>query len=61
MKQKTDLTEYVEQAAKLINLSLTPEDVPGVIENFSSIAAIATLVTEFNLPKEKEIAPVFKP
>ena len=62
MNEKTvDIAKYVEVAAKLIDLPLTPEYLPGVVENFSSIAAIATLVTEFNLPEEKEPAPVFKP
>ncbi len=62
MIEKTaNLAKYVEQAAQLMELSLTPEYLPGVIDNFTRIAAIASLVTEFNLPEEIEAAPVFEP
>ena len=53
--------KYVQQTAKLMNLKLTPEYLPGVIKNFTSLAEISTLVTEFNLPDDIEIAPIFKP
>ncbi len=34
---------------------------PGVIDNLTRIAEIATLVTEFELPENIEAAPIFKP
>ncbi len=62
MIEKTaNLAKYVEQAAQLMELSLTREYLPGVIDNFTRIAAIASLVTEFNLPEEIEAAPIFEP
>ncbi|MBD1906123.1 DUF4089 domain-containing protein [Funiculus sociatus GB2-A5] len=54
-------TEYVEQMAKLIDLPIKPEYLPGVGENFERIAAIAQIVTEFPLPDTIEAAPVFEP
>ena len=62
MSEKTiDLADYVEQTAQLLDLPLAPEHQDGVIENFIRIAAIAQLVTEFALPEDIEVAPVFKP
>jgi hypothetical protein len=51
----------VDQMAALVGLPLQPDHRPGVIENFARIRAIAQLVTEFPLPEEIEIAPVFEP
>jgi Asp-tRNA(Asn)/Glu-tRNA(Gln) amidotransferase C subunit len=56
-----DYSQYVKQAAQLIGLELTPEYLPGVIENFERIAKIASLVTEFELSPEIESAPTFEP
>jgi hypothetical protein len=53
--------EYIQKTAKLMQLKLTPEYLPGVVNNFNSLAEIATLVTEFELPDDIEIAPIFKP
>lgn len=55
------MADYVERTAQLLNLSIAPEYLPGVIDNMTRIAAIATLVTEFELPEDLEAAPVFKP
>jgi hypothetical protein len=60
-EQPTDMADYVERTAQLLNLSIAPEYLPGVIDNMTRIAAIATLVTEFELPEDLEAAPVFKP
>lgn len=54
------VAEYVEQIAKLLDLQLKPEHRIGVIENFSRIKAIASLVNEFPLPDNIE-APIFEP
>ena len=56
-----NVEEYVARTAELINLPLDPEHRPGVVVNFERIAAIARLVTEFPLPPEVEVAPVFEP
>ncbi len=56
-----NVEEYVDRTAELINLPLEPEHRPGVVVNFERIAAIARLVTEFPLPPEVEVAPVFEP
>jgi hypothetical protein len=56
-----NVEEYVDRTAELINLPLEPENRQGVVVNFERIAAIARLVTEFPLPPEVEVAPVFEP
>ena len=56
-----EIKQYVEQTAKIINLSIAPESLPGVIDNFNRIAEIADLVNEFNLPENIESASTFKP
>ncbi|OKH20166.1 DUF4089 domain-containing protein [Hydrococcus rivularis NIES-593] len=62
MNEKTlDVADYVERTAQLLDLSIAPEYLPGVIDNMTRIAAIATLVTEFELPEDLEAAPVFEP
>lgn len=60
-EESINLAEYVEQTARLIALPLAPEYRPSVVDNFTRIAAIATLVMEFPLPEEMEAAPVFEP
>jgi hypothetical protein len=56
-----NVEEYVDRTAELINLPLEPEYRQGVVVNFERIFAIARLVTEFPLPPEVEVAPVFEP
>jgi len=53
--------ELVDQMAALIELPIPPEYHAGVVENFDRIVAVAQLVTEFPLPEETEVAPVFEP
>ena len=60
-EQPINITTYIQQTAQLLNLPLAPEHQPGVVENFSKIAAIAALVTEFPLPDTIAPAPVFQP
>lgn len=57
----SNISEYVDQTAKLIDLPIDPEYREGVISNLEQIAAIAKLITEFPLTDEIEIAPVFDP
>ena len=58
---KEDWTEYIKQTAKLMDLNLTEEYLPGVTDNFVALANIASIVMEFELPKDIEIAPIFEP
>ena len=59
--RKTEITEYIRQTAKLVDLEIKSEYLPEVIDNFTKLAEIATLVTEFNLPDNIEPAATFKP
>ena len=56
-----DVESYVERAAALIALPLSPEHKPGVVANLGRTAAIAKLVTEFPLPDDVEPGPVWRP
>ena len=44
-----------------MGLTLTPEYLPGVVENLARVADVAALVIEFELSEDVEIAPVFEP
>ncbi|MEO0378025.1 MAG: DUF4089 domain-containing protein [Cyanobacteria bacterium P01_A01_bin.17] len=52
---------YVTQTAELLGLSIPPEQMERVIENFESIQAIAQPVLDFPLPDTLEAAPTFEP
>ncbi len=52
---------YIEQAAKLLKINIAPEYLPGVVDNFNKMEAIASLVMEFDLPEDIEAAPTFEP
>lgn len=56
-----NIKEYIEQTSLIIDLTIDPEFMPGVVDNLTRIAEIATLVTEFELPETIEAAPIFKP
>lgn len=60
-ESEQDLSTFVDQTARLIGLPIPLEYRQDVIDNFERIAAIAQLVTEFPLPEDAEIAPVFEP
>jgi hypothetical protein len=55
------ITAYVDQAARLVGLSLTPEQRDGVARNLAGTFAAARLVMEFPLPDDVDAAPVFHP
>ena len=59
--QPSDITAYVEQTAKLLGLSIPPEQMPNVVENFARVQAIAQPVLEFPLPDDLEVASRFEP
>jgi hypothetical protein len=52
---------YVDHAAPLMGLHLTPEQREGVIKNLVTTFAVARLVMEFPLPDDVDAAPVFEP
>lgn len=56
-----DLAATVDRIAALVGLDIAPAHRPGVIANFTRIAAIAAPVMAFPLPDDLEIAPVFVP
>ncbi len=58
---KEDWTEYIKQTAKLMDLNLTEEYLPGVTDNFFAIAKIASMVMGFELPEDIEVATIFEP
>lgn len=59
--RKFNATEYVNQAASLLDFNLPDEYRDGVVANFERIQVIAKLVNEFPLPEDIEAAPVFEP
>ncbi len=61
MTKKNDASQYVEQAALLLDLQLRDEYRNSAIANFKKIQAIAKLVNEFPLPQDIEAAPKFEP
>ena len=62
MDEKTlSIAEYVDRMAIVLDLQLNPEYRTGVIENFTKIKAIASLVNEFPLPNNIEASPIFEP
>ncbi len=56
-----NVKEYIEQTSVIIHLPIEPEFMPGVVDNLTRIAEIATLFTEFELPENVESAPIFQP
>jgi len=61
MEKNINPAAYIEQMSEILDLPIEPEYRPGVVKNFASICAIATLVTDFPLPEDIEAAPVFEP
>jgi hypothetical protein len=58
---ESEIVEWVEQMAQILDLPLEPDYRAGVIGNFTRTAAIAQQVLEFPLPDDLEIAPTFEP
>lgn len=52
---------YVTKMAKLLGLSIPPDQVQGVVESFEQIHSIAQPVLDFPLPDTLEAAPQFEP
>lgn len=52
---------YVTEMAKLLGLSIPPDQLSGVVESFEQIHRIAQPVLDFPLPDTLEAAPQFEP
>ena len=61
MNDHAAIAAYVDHAAPLMGLSLTPEARAGVIQNLATMFQVASLVMEFPMPDEIDAAPVFSP
>jgi hypothetical protein len=55
------IEDCIDAFAQLLGLELLPEHRPGVIQNFTLLAAQAELFMEFDLDERVEMAPVFHP
>ncbi len=56
-----DAEAFVRQNAALIGLSLTPEQMTGVVANISRILPMAQSFLDFPMDDTVEIASVFEP
>lgn len=61
MNDPAAVAAYVDHAAPLMGLTLTPEQREGVIRNLLTTFAVARLVMEFPLGDDVDAAPVFEP
>ena len=60
IEEQESSREYVLTTAKLLDLTIAPEYLPTVVDNWVAITKIASLVTEFELPEAIESAATFK-
>jgi hypothetical protein len=56
-----DPERLVDEAAAAVGLSIPPDDVAAVVENFGRIAAMAQLVMAFPVADDIDPATVFRP
>ena len=61
IEQEENGKKYVLETAKLLDLTIDPEYLPKVVENWLAITKIASLVTEFELSEDIESAASFQP
>jgi Protein of unknown function (DUF4089) len=61
VEERLIVREYVEQMALLLDLDLRDEYKDGVVANFKRINAIAQIVSDFDLPENIDVAPIFEP
>ncbi len=52
---------YVAQTLHLLGLTVPPEQMANVVQNFELVQAIAQPVLDFPLPDDLEAAPRFEP
>lgn len=60
-EKNLEIINYIQQTSKVIDLSISSEYLPGVVENFSRLKAMASLVTDFPLSQDIETATQFEP
>jgi hypothetical protein len=58
---ESDLAEYVEAMALVLDLPIPAAHRAEAIANFAKLKAIAHLVNKFDLPENIEVAAVFEP
>lgn len=58
---REETTAYVLATANTLGLPIAAEHLPGVIENFERLAAIAAHIDAFKLEPADEPAPVWRP
>jgi hypothetical protein len=51
----------VEALAALVGLSIDPAERAAVAQQLTGLLGVARLVTDFPLPDDVEVAPVFRP
>lgn len=61
LPSQTDLQAYVEHMSRLIDLPISAESLPGVVDNLARMQAMAKLVMEFPLTEDLESAATFQP
>jgi hypothetical protein len=54
-------SDYLDAAAALLGLPISPEHRPGVLLNLDRLATMARLLEDAPLGREDEPAPVFRP
>ena len=59
--QPAQIEAYVNHTTQLLGLSIPPEQMADVVENFERVHVIAQQVLEFPLPDALEAAPRFEP
>jgi 1-carboxybiuret hydrolase subunit AtzG-like len=59
MSTPDPLDDYIDAAARLLDLTLDPEWKPAVRAHLEVTLRLGTLVGDFGLPDEAEPAPVF--
>ena len=61
MTDLASIAAYVDAAAPMVGLALTPEQRDGVIRNLAVTFTVAQLVMDFPLPDDVDAGPVFQP
>ena len=61
MTDLASIAAYVDAAAPMVGLALTPEQRDGVIRNLAVTFTVAQFVMDFPLPDDVDAGPVFQP
>ena len=60
IEQEENARKYVLETARMLDLTIAPQHLPKVVENWVAITKIASLVTKFELPEDIESAASFQ-